>query len=71
VYTPFELYISACFYIFTTITTVGYGDITPATNAEKVFSTFAMIVACGVFAYIVGIFGAIFEAEDSLTYDFK
>ena len=31
--------------------TVGYGDIVPVNNNEKIYSIFAMLVACGVFAY--------------------
>lgn len=71
VYTPFELYLSAAFWSFTTIATVGYGDIYPVTDAEKLFSTVAMIVACGVFAFVVGMIGSLFDRNDSIITDFK
>lgn len=41
------------------MTTVGYGDIVPRTESEKVYAMFAMIVACGTFAYTVGSIGSI------------
>ena len=41
--------------------TVGYGDITPATNYEKVFIIFITIITCGVFAYSVNTIGSIFR----------
>jgi len=31
--------------------TVGFGDIVPISNIEKLFSIFMMILACGVFAF--------------------
>ena len=35
-----------CFYVrsFTTMTTVGYGDVNPVSNVEKIFAMFAMMV---------------------------
>ena len=31
--------------------TVGYGDITPQTDKEKIFAIGTIILSCGVFAY--------------------
>ena len=31
--------------------TVGYGDIVPVSDNEKIYAIFAMLLACGVFAY--------------------
>ena len=49
------------------MTTVGYGDITPGTNAEKGFAIFSMFVGVTVFGYIVGsmasLVGKLNEAE--------
>ena len=61
----------AASWAFTTITTVGYGDIWPVSDNEKVFGTFCMIVACGIFAYIVGSIGTIVDWNSTMISDFK
>lgn len=43
------------------MTTVGYGDIVPATSMEFIFSTFIMLFACGIFAYNVNAIGSILD----------
>ena len=62
-----SFYIAALYWSFTTMTTVGYGDITPGTNAEKGFAIFSMFVGVTVFGYIVGsmasLVGKLNEAE--------
>ena len=44
-------YIAAIYWAVTTMITVGYGDITPVTNSERIFSLFTMLITSGVFAY--------------------
>jgi hypothetical protein len=45
----FELYIASLYWTLTTVTTVGYGDISAGTLIEKLFGLF--IMTCGVFMY--------------------
>jgi hypothetical protein len=59
-------YITALYWAFTTMTTVGYGDITPITNNEKIYAMFSMIVACGVFAYTVGSIGSLVSKQNAM-----
>jgi predicted enzyme related to lactoylglutathione lyase len=56
-----DVYVASMSWSFTTVATVGYGDIYAVTEAEKIFATIAMIISCGVFAYIVGFLGSVFD----------
>ncbi|CAG9311955.1 unnamed protein product [Blepharisma stoltei] len=63
---PFDKYITSLYWAFTTMTTVGYGDIVPKTLPEKIYAMFAMIVACGVFAYTVGSIGSLVSKQNAV-----
>jgi len=39
-------YITALYFTFTTLTSIGFGNIAPHTNAEKIFAIFAMLLGC-------------------------
>ena len=47
-------YIASLYWAFTTMTTVGYGDITPTNADEKAYSILIMMLGATVFAFIVG-----------------
>lgn len=49
-----SLYIRSVYWAITTMTTVGYGDITPGTDAEYVFSALVMLAGASFYAYIIG-----------------
>jgi CRP-like cAMP-binding protein len=66
-----EQYINAIYYFITTMTTVGYGDIVPITTNEKIFSMFSMIIACGVFAYVIGSVGSVLSNKYDSEIVFK
>jgi len=66
-----EKYITSLYWAFTTMTTVGYGDVFPMTMAEQLYGIISMIVACGVFAYVVGSIGTIVNRSSTIIQDFK
>jgi hypothetical protein len=49
-----EQYIRSLYWTITTMTTVGYGDITPARNVEYVLSAIIMLMGASLYAFIIG-----------------
>lgn len=49
-----DAYVSALYWSVTTMITIGYGDIFAISYNEKICAICAMMVSCGVFAYILG-----------------
>ena len=39
-------YITALYFTFTSLTSIGFGNVSPNTNLEKIFSIFAMMLGC-------------------------
>ena len=52
-------YITALYFTFTSLTSIGFGNVAPNTNMEKLFSIFAMMLGCEYFVVIVCIFNNI------------
>jgi CRP-like cAMP-binding protein len=50
-------YWDALYFSVTTLTTVGFGDRTPTTNSEKVYSIVAELAGCVIFGIIAGSLG--------------
>jgi len=48
--------IMCCYFALTTLSTVGYGDLVPQTNFEKIVGIIIMILGIAFFSYILGEF---------------
>lgn len=57
-------YITTLYWAMTTVTTVGYGDITPQNDDEKMFTMFSMIVGGAFYGYVVGNISVILASRD-------
>lgn len=54
-----DIYVSSMYFIVTTVLTVGYGDITAVSMAEKCFCVLMMLVGVFSFSYSTGTLSAI------------
>ena len=60
----FDLYIASFYYTLTTLTTVGYGDITPMNTNEVIVSSFFMFIGVLFYSYIIGLITTIMTQLD-------
>ena len=60
-----QRYIASIYWAFTTMTTVGYGDIVPSNDTERVYATVIMVLGATVFGYVVGSVSAIANNQNS------
>lgn len=60
VHTPMD----GIWWAWVTVTTVGYGDIVPASNAGRLFGAFLILLGIGLFTMLTASFAAFFMAED-------
>jgi hypothetical protein len=62
------VYVKSLYWTITTLTTVGYGDITPQTNAQRIFAICVMFLGIGVYGYLIGnIAGMLAKRDPSKT----
>ena len=64
-------YVYSIYWAITTMVTVGYGDLTPTTPMEKAYAIFCMLLACGIFGYIMNRIGSIFSSFEENSAEYK
>ncbi|EIE02967.1 cyclic nucleotide-binding domain-containing protein [Leptospira licerasiae] len=62
--TGWSEYIIALYWTVATIATVGYGDITPSTDSQRIYTIFVMILGAGVYATVIGNIASILGSLD-------
>jgi hypothetical protein len=60
-----ELYLSAVYFSVTTITTVGYGDVSGYSNMERIFCIFLMLLGVISFSFSTGSLSSILNSYDN------
>lgn len=51
------LYMNSFYFIMTTMSTVGYGDLLPVRTGEVMFAMFVQVLGTAIFGYVVGLMG--------------
>lgn len=64
-------YIYSLYWAFTTMTTVGYGDIHPNTPKERALTLITMLVSCVVYAYTIGSIGSLVTKHNMYSQQYK
>lgn len=55
-----EKYVDCLYFTIISMTTIGYGDITPKSNLERIYTIIFTILACFIFGYSLNVIGGIF-----------
>lgn len=66
-----KVYILALYYIIQTVTTVGYGDISGTSTAERVFQLAAMLIGVIAFLFIAGTLSSMISTFDEIMAEKK
>ena len=59
-----KIYLDAAYWVLTTMSTVGFGDILPYNSIERVFTCWVIVLGTFVWAYIVGSFSSTLQNMD-------
>jgi CRP-like cAMP-binding protein len=65
------LYITSIYFVFTTLTTVGYGDIVAFTTEERIFALIIMSFGSAFYSYTISNLSTIMASIDSRTLNMK
>jgi len=70
-YNIWSVYLAGCYFAAMTLTTIGYGDVTPKTDAERGVVCMIMLLGATFYAYAVGNICSIVQNMDKLRSEFR
>lgn len=65
-----EAYVDAVYWTITTVTSVGYGDVTPENFEQKLFAIGTMVLGLAFLGYLVGVIASALSKRDPATAHF-
>ena len=69
--TKFDIYIASFYYVFATVTTVGYGDIVSINIYERFYNLILLVVGIGIYSYSVSALSNYVQQVDRKTLDYQ
>ena len=66
-----DIYITSFYYVFATITTVGYGDIVSINSYERFYNLILLVVGIGIYSYCVSSLSNYVQQVDKKTLDYQ
>ena len=61
------MYITATYWVITTLTTVGYGDYKGYTDSEYIFQMVVEFIGIGIFSYLMGSINNLVSSDSTLN----
>lgn len=68
-YSPAHNMILGTYYAFTTLSTVGFGDLAPRANVERLICAFILMAGVGIFSAVLGEFTEILNKYKEINLD--
>jgi voltage-gated potassium channel len=65
------LYLRSFYWAVTTIATIGYGDVTPVTPMQTIFTISVEVIGAGLYGYVIAIFASLIANLDSARKKFS
>jgi voltage-gated potassium channel len=66
-----ERYVEALYWCMTTLTTVGYGDVVPQTQVQKLYAAGVMMLGVGIYAYLIGNIASLISNLDPVRANYQ
>ena len=63
----YQIVVTMCYFAFTSLSTVGFGDYHPRSNSERILTAFILLFGVAIFSYILGQFSEILISFNKLN----